>query len=141
WGLVRTLRSRGYDQSFSLIVGAGRSARRLARVLNRVNWLGIKNIGFVEERAHPLSADLDVLGGFADLPELIRKYNVEHVFIALPLGRYDDARRVFSILSRSLVDVRLVADVPNLAGLSLTTANLDGLPLIGLRDGPHSGLS
>ncbi len=141
WGLVRTLRSHGYDQSFSLIVGAERGARRLAATLHRVNWLGIKNVGFVEERAHPLSADLDVLGGFADLPELIRKYQIGHVFIALPLNRYDDARRVFAILSQSMVEVRLVPDVPNLSGLTLTTTNLDGLPLVGLRESPHFGLN
>jgi Undecaprenyl-phosphate glucose phosphotransferase len=39
------------------------------------------------------------------------------------------------------VEVRLVADVPNLAGLSLTTTNLDGLPVIGLRESPHFGLN
>ena len=57
------------------------------------------------------------------------------------LSRYHDARRVFDVLSRSMVEVRLVADVPNLAGLSLTTANLDGLPVIGLRESPHFGLN
>ena len=40
---------------------------------------------------------------------------------ALPLNRYHDARRVFDVLSQTLVEVRLVADVPDLAGLSLTT--------------------
>src|SRR5262245_53040225 len=47
WAIVRTLRSRGYNQTFSLIVGSGRGARRLASTLLRVHWLGIKNIGFV----------------------------------------------------------------------------------------------
>jgi Undecaprenyl-phosphate glucose phosphotransferase len=141
WGVVRTLRSRGYNQTFSLIVGTGRCARRLARTFNRVSWLGIRNVGFVDEQRHALSADLDVLGGFEDLPELIRKYGIRHVFIALPLGRYDDARRVFALLSESLVEVRLVPDVPALAGLSLTTADLDGLPVIGLRESPHFGLN
>jgi Undecaprenyl-phosphate glucose phosphotransferase len=141
WGLVRTLRSRGYNQTFSLIVGAGRCARRLARTLRRTSWLGIRNVGFVEERRHALSADLDVLGGFADLPELITRYGVAHVFIALPLSRYDDTRRVFALLSESLVEVRLVPDVPALAGLSLTTTHLDGLPVVGLRESPHFGLN
>jgi len=141
WAAIRTLRSRGYNQTYSIIVGAGRGARKMARALQRVNWLGIKNIGFVEERASRLAGDLDVLGGFADLPELIEKYGVKHVFVALPLDRTDDARRVFAILSRSLVEVRMVCDVPNLAGLSLTTTNLDGLPLIGLRESPHFGLN
>src|SRR5205807_3824262 len=84
---------------------------------------------------------LDVLGTTADLPRLIAQYNIGHVFIALPLSRYNDARRVFDVLSQTLVEVRLVADVPGLAGLSLTTSNLDGLPLVGLRESPHFGLN
>ncbi len=141
WAAVRTLRSRGYNQTFSLIVGTGRTARRLSATLRKVSWLGIRNVGFVEERVHPFAADLDVLGGFEALPELVRRYEVSHVFIALPFARYDDVRRVFSILSQTLAEVRLVPDVPSMAGLSLTTANLDGLPLVGLRESPHFGLN
>ncbi len=136
WTIIRTLRSRGYNQTYSIIVGAGRGARKMARALQRVNWLGIKNIGFVDEKTNRMSNDLDLLGSFTELPELIQKYGVRHVFVALPLDRTDDARRVFAILSRSMVEVRMVCDVPNLAGLSMTTTNLDGLPLIGLRESP-----
>jgi Undecaprenyl-phosphate glucose phosphotransferase len=141
WAAVRTLRSRGYNQTFSLIVGTGRVARKTARSLRRAGWMGIRNIGFVEERSTKVSSDLDILGGFQDLPALIQKYHIEHIFIALPMNRYDDARRVFAILSQLLVEVRLVADVPNFAGLSLTTTNLDGMPLVGLRESPHFGLN
>ena len=141
WTVIRTLRSRGYNQTFSIIVAAGRAARKMARALQRVNWLGIKNIGFVDEKTQWDVRRPRRPGGFADLPELIHKYGVKHVFVALPLDRTDDARRVFAILSRSLVEVRMVCDVPNLAGLSLTTTNLDGLPLIGLRESPHFGLN
>ena len=141
WGAVRMLRSRGYNRAFALIIGSGRGARRLDGILKRVNWLGIKNIGFIDDHPSALSADLDVVGIFADLPDLIRKYNVSHVFITLPFHRYDDIRRVFAILSQTMVEVRLVPDFPSLAGLTLTTANLDGLPLIGLRESPHFGLN
>ncbi len=141
WSAVRTLRSRGYNQTHALVVGTGRVARKTSRALRRASWMGIKNIGFIEERVGRWTSDLDVLGTFADLPQLIKKYQVAHVFIALPMSRYDDARRVFDVLSRSLVEVRLVADVPDLAGLTLTTTNLDGLPVIGLRESPHFGLN
>ena len=60
------------------------------------------------------NGDLDILGTTADLPALITKYGIDHVFIALPMSRYHDARRVFDTLSKSLVEVRLVADVPQL---------------------------
>jgi Undecaprenyl-phosphate glucose phosphotransferase len=141
WAALRWLRSRGYNQMHAVIVGTGRVARKTARALRHASWMGIKNLGFVEDQPSHWTGDLDILGTTADLPRLIAQYNIGHVFIALPLGRYNDARRVFDVLSQTLVEVRLVADVPGLAGLSLTTSNLDGLPLVGLRESPHFGLN
>ena len=105
------------------------------------SWLGIKNIGFVEDQPTRWTSDLDILGTPADLPRLIDKYQVSHVFICLPMSRYHEARKVFDMLSQTLVEVRLIADVPDLAGLSLTTTNFDGMPMIGLRESPHFGFN
>jgi Undecaprenyl-phosphate glucose phosphotransferase len=141
WAAVHWLRSRGYNQTQAVIVGTGRVARRTARSLRQTAWLGIKNVGFVEDQPTRWCSDLDILGTTADLPRLVAKYSVSHVFICLPMSRYHDARRVFDTLSHSLVEVRLVADVPALAGLSLTTTSFDGMPMIGLRESPHFGLN
>ena len=141
WAGIRWLRRRGFNQTQSIIIGTGRVARRTARALRQTSWLGIKNIGFVEDQPTRWTSDLDILGTTADLQRLVDKYRVSHVFIALPMNRYEEARRVFDKLSQVLVEVRLVADVPDLAGLSLTTTNLDGLPVIGLRESPHFGLN
>jgi Undecaprenyl-phosphate glucose phosphotransferase len=141
WFIIRSLRRWGYNESRCIIVGTGRVARKTAWALRHASWMGIRNLGFVEDQPNRWTEDLDILGTTADLPKLIAKYSVEHVFISLPLNRYHEARHVFDILSQSLVEVRLVADVPNLAGLSLTTSNLDGLPVVGLRESPHFGLN
>jgi Undecaprenyl-phosphate glucose phosphotransferase len=141
WSLIRRLRSRGYNTSFCIIAGVGRIARKTAVALRRASWMGFKNVGFVDDDPHPLYSDLDRLGTFEELPKLIDQYGVSHVFIALPMSRYQDVRRIFAILSQSLVDIRLVADAPALSGLSFTMSNLDGLPLVGLRESPHFGLN
>lgn len=141
WAIVRHLRRRGYNTSLCLIVGVGRLGRKTAMAIHHASWMGFKNVGFVDDEANPLYNDLDRLGSFEDLPALIEKYGVSHVFIALPLSRYHDVRRVFATLSQSMVDIRLVADAPALAGLSFTMSNLDGLPLVGLRESPHFGLN
>jgi Undecaprenyl-phosphate glucose phosphotransferase len=141
WMAIRHLRMQGYNQTRSVIVGTGRVARKTARALRHASWLGIKNLGFIEDQPSRWTGDLDILGTTTDLPQLITRYQIEHVFISLPMSRYHDARRVFDILSRSLVEVRLVTDIPNLAGISLTTTSLDGLPIIGLRESPHFGLN
>jgi Undecaprenyl-phosphate glucose phosphotransferase len=141
WATVRWLRMRGYNQTQSVIVGTGRVARKAARSLRVTSWLGIKNIGFVEDQPTRWTSDLDILGTPADLPRLIEKYQVSHVFICLPMNRYHEARRIYDILSQTYAEVRLIADVPELAGLSLTTTNFDGMPMIGLRESPHFGFN
>ncbi len=141
WAAVHWLRSRGYNQTQALIVGTGRAARKTARSLRLTRWLGIKCVGYIEDQPTRWCSDLDVLGTIADLPRLVEKYRVSHVFICLPMSRYHDARRVFDTLSQSFVEVRLIADVPALAGLALTTTTFDGMPMIGLRESPHFGLN
>ena len=141
WKLIRDFRSRGYDQSFAIIVGTGRVARKMATILKTNSWLGIKNVGYVENQVSAFNKDLDVMGKFEDLPNLIAQYSVSHVFIALPMNRYDDVRNVYEILADTFVDVRLAADVPELAGLALSTVDVDGMPLISLKENPHFGLN
>ena len=141
WALIRWFRRQGYNQTNAIIVGTGRVGRKTARALRHASWMGIKTLGFVEDLPNNWASDLHILGTTADLPRLIGLYGVEYVFIALPMSRYHDARRIFDILSQSLVEVRLVADIPNLAGVSLTTTTLDGLPVVGLRESPHFGLN
>ena len=141
WIGVHWLRRRGYNQTQTLIVGTGRVARKTARSLRNTTWLGFKNIGFIEDQPSHWASDLDILGGIQDLPRLVVKYQVSHVFICLPMSRYHEARRVFDTLSQTLVDVRLIADVPALAGVHFTTTYFDGMPMIGLRESPHHGLN
>jgi len=141
WSTLRSLRRRGYNQTNALIVGTGRIARQTARALKSASWMGIRTLGFIDERTNRWSSDLPVVGTIEELPIVVEKNQVEHVFIALPLNRLADARKVFDVLSQTFAEVRLVVDAPEMAGLSLTTTNLDGLPIIGLRENAHFGLN
>ncbi|OWK43575.1 undecaprenyl-phosphate glucose phosphotransferase [Fimbriiglobus ruber] len=141
WSVLGRLRSRGYNQSHALIVGTGRLARRTARSLENASWMGIQTVAYVDDQHGQTHFDHPVLGPIVDLPKFVYEQHIEHVFIALPLNRYSDARRVFDVLSQTLVDVRLVADVPALTALSLTTSTLHGMTFIGLRESPYHGLN
>jgi Undecaprenyl-phosphate glucose phosphotransferase len=141
WWAVHFVRRRGYNPSFTVIVGTGRTARKTAVALRSATWMGFRNVGYVEDNPTRWTSDLDVLGRVDELPVLIQKYRIDHVFICLPMNRFNEARRVFDVLSDSVVDVRLVADVPNLAGVSLTTTFFEGMPIVGLRESPHFGVN
>src|SRR5438270_2176581 len=125
----------------ALVVGTAAPRLQTPNALRPARRMGIRNVGFVQDRPNRLCGDLPVLGSPSELPHLIERFKIEHVFIALPLNRYQEARKVFDVLSQTLAEVRLIVDVPGLAGLSLTTTNLDGLPVVGLRESPHFGLN
>ena len=141
WGVIGWLRSRGYNQSHALIVGSGRLARRTARSLEHASWMGIQTVAYVDDHPARCPMDRPLLGPIESLPELVDQYHIEHVFIALPMNRYAEARRVFDALSQTIVDVRLVADVPSLASVALTTSHLHGMTFIGLRESPSFGMN
>jgi Undecaprenyl-phosphate glucose phosphotransferase len=142
WLALRRMRARGVNQSHALIIGTGRLARRTVRTLRALSWSGIQTVGYVEDETHRGTiADLPIVGNISELPELVQKHHVEHVFISLPLNRYTDARRVFAALSQTVVDVQLVADLPAMASMTFHTAQLHGMTIIGLRENPHHGLN
>ncbi len=142
WLAVRRLRSRGVNQSHALIIGTGRLARRTVRTLRALSWSGIQPVGYVEDENHRgPPADLPVVGNISELPDLVLKHHIEHVFISLPLNRYTDARRVFAALSQTVVDVQLMADLPAMSGMTFHTAQLHGMTVVGLRENPHHGLN
>jgi Undecaprenyl-phosphate glucose phosphotransferase len=141
WTAIGRLRARGYNQSHALIVGTGRLARRTARNLEDAAWMGIQTVAYVDDDPAHAHADRPVVGPIKDLPRLVHDLHIEHVFIALPLNRYADARRVFDALSQTIVDVRLVADVPALSAMSLTASTLHGMTFLGLRESPYHGLN
>ena len=141
WSIIRAFRRAGWDVSFALVVGTGRVARRTARSLRRTTWMGIRPIGFVEDLPGPQCSDLDVLGRTTDLPALIEKYKIGHVFVALPMSRHGEVRRVFDVLASTYADVRLVPDIPGMAGLTVRVSNLDGQPLVSMRENPYFGLN
>jgi Undecaprenyl-phosphate glucose phosphotransferase len=140
WALVHWLRGRGFNPSPALIVGSGRAAQKLAHALRGNGWTGLEPIGFVDDDPGRTIQSLPVLGVIEDLPRLIDKSRAAYVFVALPLARFAEVERVMRSLADEPVDVRLVPDLPNLAAMSLSTAELGGLPIVSMRGNPHEGL-
>lgn len=139
WFALGRLRARGFNQSHAIIVGTGRLARTTARTLEAASWMGIQTVAFVDEEPGRHEMDLPVVGPISELPRLVEELHVEHVFIALPMNRYGEVRQVFDVLSQTTLEIRLVADAPAMSALSLTTTNLHGMTVIGLRENRHFG--
>ena len=135
----RLRRRSGEMGSRALIVGSGRTARHLDQALRANNWLDVQPMGFVDDHDSAVEREEAprTVGAIDDLPELIETHHIQHVFIALPLRRYVETKRIFRRLTNTLVDIRLVPDVPQLATMSVQVRELEGLPIVRLRSTPH----
>ena len=61
-GSSATCAAAATTRATRVIVGTGRVARKTARALRHASWMGIKNIGFVEDQPSRWTSDLDILG-------------------------------------------------------------------------------
>jgi len=140
WRFLRYQRGRGLNRGRAVIVGASRLGRRADEIIRENAWTGLEVIGFVDDAPQaPQSTPLARLGALADLAAIVARHEIDHVFIALPLGRYGELPRVYEVLADLLVEVQLVPDVPSFAPTRLRTMEIDGLSLVSLREDPHCG--
>ena len=139
WRIVKQLRSRGLNHSRAVIVGCGRTGRLTAETIARNAWTGLEAVGFVDDPQKREPAILPRLGAIDSLAEIVRRRDVDHVFVALPLARYGELPRVYQQLDELHVEVQLIPDRPNLAGMRLDTLEIDNLSFLRLRSNPQLG--
>lgn len=92
-----------------LVYGAGEAGLQIVRELTHNAQLGLEVVGFVDDdpdKQHLYISDLPVLGGRAELLELIRSYRVGQVIIAMPSAPGKVVRELVDICKEAQVQVR-----------------------------------
>lgn len=135
---IRTrLQIQGTGREQLLVVGAGDVARL---VLQKIQWspyLGYDVVGMVngdEEDAPPELLGVPLLGGANDLPELIEKYEIDEVIIALPTASHEELIKLIGLCQTRNVSVKVFPDVFEIMAAGVTVDDLGGLPMLTVRD-------
>lgn len=139
WHVLKYLRGQGLNHGRAIIVGSGHTGRMVAEAIRSNGWTGLEPVGFVDRPSPRGTALLPRLGDIDDLPRIVSKEDVDHVFVALPLTRFGELPRVYRALANVLVDIQLVPEVPNLAGMRIRMVDIDNLTFLGLRQNPQYG--
>jgi exopolysaccharide biosynthesis polyprenyl glycosylphosphotransferase len=129
-------RRRGWASDNLLIVGSGRVAHDIIQKVRGQDELGYSIVGLVDGSMRPKEryAGVPVLGSHADLPQLIDAYAVEQVIIADPDASRDDIVDWVTLCQRGRVDVKVYPDIFAYMAGDLGVDDLDGMPLITVRD-------
>jgi putative colanic acid biosynthesis UDP-glucose lipid carrier transferase len=140
---LRNVRARGRNTRTYIIVGGGDLARRVHEQIASNPWLGMQPVGFFDDHL-PATEDeaLDIprLGMIDDLATFVAQHRPNFVYIALPMTSETLIRRVIELLSDSTASVYLVPDIFTFQLLNARVEQIDGLPVIALRETPFAGI-
>lgn len=139
---LRTARRRGYNLRYVLVVGSGELA---AGVIERIHGHPETGLRVVAALAESTGASgrtvhgVSVVGSVHDVKAALAEYGPDLVLIALPSSESRELEKIFAALDDEVVNVRIVPDLPAVMTLRAQVEELDGLPLISLREGPLVG--
>jgi Undecaprenyl-phosphate glucose phosphotransferase len=126
-----------------LIAGSGDLGRLVADKVLEHRELGFKVVGFLDDRAgdHIGYRGLPLLGTLAEADEIIRREEIDHLYVALPLEEHVKMLGLVEATNREGVDVHVVPDLLQFIALRARLENLDGVPIISLNDVPLRGFN
>jgi putative colanic acid biosysnthesis UDP-glucose lipid carrier transferase len=144
WGL-RWLRHQGRNTRTVVIAGAGDLGRRLAKNVVETPWLGMRLLGFFDDRAtgevHLDHHRYPVLGTLDDMISFTRGQRIDMVYMALPMRAADRLKEVVESLQDTTASVYYVPDVFTFSLMTASFTDLRGIPLIALWETPFFGVN
>jgi Undecaprenyl-phosphate glucose phosphotransferase len=115
----------------AVIVGAGGEAERLLNQLRGRDGQDYQICGvFAVEPGPTMVGEYPVMGLVGDLPDFVRSYQVDDVFVALPWTSGDRINAVLSELRLLPVDVRLASDTLSYCQQKLTATRFGDVTVL-----------
>ena len=139
---LKYFREKGYNLRYILIVGAGDLAKKLAEKINLHPEIGFNIVGFLTDHSEKVGQSISgkkILGQLEDVQKIVREYNIDQLFIALPRHAHERLEKVIGCLGEEFVDIKVVPDLLQFMRLNPGIEDLDGLPIVSLSEGPLYG--
>ena len=144
--MLRFLRVRGHNFRRVAIVGSTHIAAQLADAIYRAPWMGLKVIGFYDDRrpddkrvvdilGHPLSGNVD------DLIKCVKDDDIDTVCITLPLRAEMRIKEMIDRLSETPASVLYVPDFFVFNMLHAQWENIGHLNIVNVVTTPFLGVS
>ena len=133
------LRERGIGVRRVLIVGAGETGRMVMRTIVAQPELGYQILGFIDDDPEKSNSEIGRfkgLGTIDNLRNLIQAEdsNIEEVIITLPWMYHRKIVNIMAQCERQNMTARLVPDLFQMSLSRVEIEDLNGIPLIGIRE-------
>ncbi|MBI4498186.1 MAG: undecaprenyl-phosphate glucose phosphotransferase [Chloroflexi bacterium] len=135
---------RGAAEERVLIVGTGEMASAITEKIRQAPGWGYRVVGLVAPDGVPAAeglAGLPLLGSAVDVEHVIRDYAITEVIIAEPALSHQDIVAIVDRCDRQRVSIKVFPDVFQIISSGVTISDLNGLPLLSMRDASLRGIN
>jgi len=126
--IARSVRERGKNQRFGVIVGAGELGKELAKHVENTPWAGINICGFFDDtKTDDISIDGQVkpiLGAIDTLKDYVQNHLVDYIYVALPMRA---EKKMQLILSECRTLGSQIFLVPDIYSFMLLNAEIESI--------------
>ncbi|MGD8751841.1 MAG: sugar transferase [Anaerolineales bacterium] len=116
-----------------LIVGAGPVGRELQGQIERLPYLNLNVVGFLDDDPDKRAFHQDILGSIKDAPRILSLIPVDDIVIALPRRAHEEVSRLVAKLHNYPVKVWVIPDYFHLALHKAAVDEFAGIPMLDLR--------
>jgi len=141
-GFLGHLRRKGYNLRYLVVVGAGELAAATIDSIHGHPEVGLRVLGVLSNDpavAGQTIQGVRVVGDYSSIKQQLRKQRVDQVVISLPKEDSEYLEKILADLDDEIVTVRLIPDLLHVMTLRSSVEDLDGLPVINLRESPMVG--
>lgn len=138
--LLTLVRSQGRNLRHIVVLGTNRRARAFAEKIRERRDMGYNVIGYVDDRSADKDGNpIEILCGISGFPEILERYVVDEVVIALPIQTfYMQIKEIMAQCTEQGITVRFIVD--KLFDLPNTKSRMECLedtPLFSVYMGPE----
>lgn len=141
--ILYSAREKGWNTRSAAIVGANKQGARFASNLNNAGWMGIKFVGFYDDRElDRIDVDgvADIKGNLDDLIDCARSGKIDSIYITMPLRAEARTQYLISRLADTTVSLYYVPDFDALDILHGSWLTMGETPVISIFESPHNGI-
>ncbi|BDQ04198.1 undecaprenyl-phosphate glucose phosphotransferase [Ignavibacterium sp.] len=131
--IQRNLLIKGFGRRNALIVGFNERAFEVLDTLFKAPALGIDVKAFVtikDEHLNKSYNNIKVESNLNSLAEIINKYNVQEIILALEKDEHDSLVDIISLCSDKNIKIKIVPDLYEILSGQARTSQIYGMPLI-----------
>ena len=127
-----------------IILGDGKSGKLLAAKLMFEYPIGLEVVGFIDddkEIGEAIVSDAKVIGRFNEIEDLIKKYHVDEIIVAVESENYDKFLDVIDLCKKLDVNTRITSELFDVVAEKVSTEKYSDIPVIDVSTHYNNGIT